>query len=298
MPQPCPGTACSHSSAGPTPPHRTAPAGTPCPGCALCRRPGTVAALAPCAHLCLCPPQQGETLKPLHGNDGVQWSPVLQQGSTPQLCSLGPAPQTNPPAAWPQLPRQRWGKRLHCPIPSVSGPKGEQLLPPAGSPPSPDTVAESKVCSRLPTGQASGTTRLHPGLWPSCAQGRCLPSRQRTGPSAPLGLPPRAGGVAPHPSSAPRCAAAGQRGQACGTGRAAHCMNGWEPAPCTSLDRRPRESISSDTWIFACRVPGWAPGAASSSKACFGSGRTPRTPDAEVVLHLHLDYIDRGRLLL
>ncbi|KAI6072070.1 hypothetical protein LUU34_01402800 [Aix galericulata] len=37
-------------------------------------------------------------------------------------------------------------------------------------------------------------------------------------------------------------AVAGKWGLACGTGRAVCCMHSWEPAPCMSLDRCPRES--------------------------------------------------------
>lgn len=129
-----------------------------------------------------------------------------------------------------------------------------------------------------------------PATGQAWALGCCLPPGLCTGQGSSPSAPPQAGGIPTLHRSAPRSVAAGKRGQA--------CMHGREPTPCTSPDRCPWESVSSDTWIFACRVPGWLPGAASSSKACFGSDTMPRSPDAELVLHLHLDYVDRGRLLL
>lgn len=227
-------------------------------------------------------------MKPLHGDDGVQRSPTLQQGSILQLCLLGPAPQITLPPPGRDSPGGTEANAHTAPAPQSQGQKGSPL--------SPDTAAKSMFCSMLPAWKVSSATWLHPCLWPSHCTGTLPPLKPVP---QPLCLPPKAGGAAPNPFSAQRSAAAGQQGQACGMGMATHCMHSWEPAPCASPDGHPRESVSSDTRIFfACRVPGWAPGAASSSKACFGSGRIPRTPDAELVLHLHLDYIDRGRLLL
>jgi len=245
----------------------------PCPAAA---QPGTAAALTPQALICVFVPcSRARRGKPaMRGCSG----PHPPAGTRSQ----SPALQTPLPLCH-DLAGSTGASACTAPSPQPWGQKGADPSPAAQQrePDLPQNASWAGVWCHT----AAPQPLAKPGLWDAAfPPGLC--TGQGSSPSA----PPQAGGIPTLHRSAPRSVAAGKRGQA--------CMHGREPTPCTSPDRCPWESVSSDTWIFACRVPGWLPGAASSSKACFGSDTMPRSPDAELVLHLHLDYVDRGRLLL
>lgn len=194
---------------------RTAPA----PAARSAARPGTAAARAPRAQHVFVPCSRERPWTPYTAMMGHSAAPF----SRDPLYS----PRDKPSAPQPQPPWRHWGKRLHCPIPLVSGPNAEQLLP---SGPRHSSRGQALLWAGEPRPRAAPEAGL---------SRRCLPSSP--GPSALLDLPPGLAAWPPGPSQL-RAPQQRERGQVRGTGRAARCMHGWEPAPCASPDRRPRES--------------------------------------------------------
>lgn len=187
-------------------------------------------------------------------------SPAAINPLTPVLA--GPSPtDKNPPKQLATAVLAVLGQFLHCLVSSAPGalrgaaPESEQSQVMLGRCP----------VAQLPPGLCQGTgTRppLRPGHQPSGSPGS-LPAQ----------------GV-PWPPARPPCfPRAGEGARGCGTGRATLCMHGSGAGSMHIPGQGPSGKRSSGTWIFACGVPGCTPGAASSSKACFGSGRTPKIPD-------------------
>lgn len=164
-PQPCPGTACSRSSVGLTLPHRTAPASTPCTGCMLCRLAGhcgstsSLVSLSPAAGRGLEAPawQQWGAAEPRSPAE-IHSSAVLAR----------PSPTDKPSCHLAMTSLAALGRMPALPHPLSLGAKREQLLPSTDSPPSPDTAAESKVCSR-PSQCTGMLPPLKPAHQPLCS---------------------------------------------------------------------------------------------------------------------------------